>query len=214
MATLHGFCGCTEAFGDGSPALKLPTNRPLVLVQDALPGHSVDILWTWLREAHARWGSVCDWQARRIFDPREAGAGDYVQLVTGADLGGGGVLADQMLPYAGGRILRLRINNRIHWRATDGPMGAGEIDPVRTLCHEIGHFQGHSHWPQGAPPELMEPAIRQDVIAPQPTEARVSAGWFGPPGNPPVPPPQPPGERVVTVRVEGLPPGWTARLAL
>lgn len=190
---LFGCCGNAEQFGDGTPALKLQTNRPLIFVQDALPGFSRDDIWSWLKEAHARWGSVCDWQARRITDLSEAGATDYVQLVTVADLGGGGVLADQMLPYSGGRVLRMRINTRITWKATDGAMGSGTIDPVRTLCHEIGHFMGHSHWPQGAPVELMEPYIQQAIIRPQPTEGTMSATWFGKPATstPPVPPTTP-----------------------
>lgn len=193
-----GICGCLEQFGDGSPALKLPTNRPCVLIQEAPVGYTLDDVWSWLREAHARWSAVCDWQARRVMDLSEVGNG-YVQLVTVADLGGQGVLADQMLPYAGGQILRMRLNSRIRWKATDGPMMSGTIDPVRTICHETGHFMGHQHWPVGAPAELMEPSISQRIIGPQPTEARVSSGWFGSPVVPipptPVPPtPVPPGQ--------------------
>jgi hypothetical protein len=194
MSDMPLLCGVQEMLGDGSPALKLATNRPLVLVRDALPNHSRDELWSWLKEAHARWGSVCDWQARRIHDESEIGPNDYVNFVTAADLGGGGVLADQVLPYRGGRVLRMRINIRPRWKATDGPMAGGTVDPIRTLCHEIGHFMGHSHWPVGAPAELMEPTVSQRIIGPQPTEGRVSAGWFGPPGAVPVPPspPSPP----------------------
>lgn len=193
---LPGFaCGNGETFGDGTPALKLQTNRPLVFVRDALPDHAQDEIWSWMKEGHARWGAVCDWQARRIMDLSEAGPNDYVQLVTVADLGGGGILADQMLPYTGGRILRMRINSRVSWKATDGPMPSGTIDPVRTLEHETGHFMGHAHFPTGAPPELMEPYIQQGIIRPQPTEGRVSAAWFGPPvAVPPVPPTPPPSD--------------------
>lgn len=183
-------CGCVEQFGDGTPALKLGTNRPLVLVRDALPNHDREAIWTWLEEAYRRWSLVCDFNCKRISDVSEAGPNDVIHLVTVADLGGEGVLADQMLPYTGGRILRMRINSRIAWNRTDGPMTSG-IDPVRTLCHEIGHLQGHSHWPVGAPPELMEPSIQQTVIGPQQTEAKVSAGWFGQPLTPTPPAPLP-----------------------
>ena len=51
-------CGCRERLGDGTPSLSLSTNRPLVFVQDDLPGASKDVIWAWLKEAHARWGSV------------------------------------------------------------------------------------------------------------------------------------------------------------
>lgn len=187
-------CGVQEEFGDGSPTLKLPTNRPLVLVRDPLPQHPVEEIWEWVEEAYRRWTAVCDLVPKRIFDLTEAGPNDVVNLITVADLGGGGVLADQMLPYQGGRTLRMRINSRIKWQATDGQMVGGTIDPRRTLCHEIGHFLGHSHWPVGAPAELMEPTVSQKIISPQPTEAKVSAGWFGavPLPKPPQPGPQPP----------------------
>ena len=186
-ATIHrgvdvvGTCGNPETLGDGSPALKLQTNRPKVLIRDALPGYTQNDIWGWLNEAHARWSSVCDWKATRIYDLTEMGPSDYVQLVTVADLGSGGVLADQMLPYTGGQILTNRINSRIRWKSTDGPMQSGTVDPIRTETHEIGHFQGHAHWPVGAPPELMEPTISNTVLRPQPTESRVSVGWFGEP---------------------------------
>ncbi len=195
-------CGVTEQFGDGSPALKLQSNRPLVVVQDALPSFDRDAIWSWLKEAHARWSSVCDWEARRIADPSEAGQGDVIQLVTVADLGNSGVLADQVLPHNGGRMLRMRLNARIRWKATDGPMSGGTIDPIRTICHEIGHFMGHQHWPVGAPTELMEPTVSQNVIRPQPTEARVSAGWFGAPTTTPTPPEG--GEQEITIRISGV----------
>jgi hypothetical protein len=193
-------CGCSEMLGDGTPSLKLPTNRPLILVRDPLPNWTVDQIWGWLEKAHARWGEVCNWAAKRIHDIAEAGPGDVVNLVTVADLGGSGVLADQMLPYPGARVLAMRINSRVTWKPTDGQM-VGGIDPIRTLCHEIGHFQGHQHWPVGPPLELMEPFVSQTIISPQPTEAKVSASWFGDPQTPPAPPvpPAPPaGRRAVT----------------
>jgi hypothetical protein len=184
----QGRCGCVEQLGDGSPTLKLQTNRPLVFVRDALPGFSRDQIWSWVEEAYRRWGAVCDFKARRILDFAEAASTDYVNLITVADLGAGGVLADQQLPYTGGRVLMMRLNSRIRWMPTDGPMSGGGIDPVRTIAHEGGHFQGHQHWPVGGPPELMEPTVSNTIIRPQPTEGAVSAGWFGPPPPPPPPP--------------------------
>lgn len=198
-------CGVAEALGDGTPSLKLPTNRPLVYVQDALPGHNQDEIWSWVKEAYARWTAVCDWRGMRILDIHDAPPDAIVHLITVADLGTGGVLADQVLPYTQATVLRMRLNVRIQWKATDGQMSGGFVDPIRTICHETGHFQGHSHWPQGAPPELMEPVLSQVVISPQPTEAKVSASWFGPPVvvQPPAPPQPPTGKRLITLEVDG-----------
>jgi hypothetical protein len=191
---VHYVCGCKAQLGDGTPSLKLPTNRPLVYVQQAPSGYTLDDVWKWLEEAYnRRWGSVCNFQARRIMSLNEATASDYVNHVTVADLGNGGVLADQELPYASGRRLMMRINSRIKWKPTDGAMTGGSIDPVRVVCHEGGHFMGHQHFPTGAPLELMEPVVSNEIISPQPTEARVAAGWFGEPVSIPVPvPPTPP----------------------
>ncbi len=199
----YGVCGCVEQFGDGTPALKLATNRPLVFVQDALPGFDQDAIWSWFNEAYnKRWASVCDWQAKRIRDMSEAGATDYVNLITVADLGGSGVLADQMLPYSGGRVLRMRLNNRIQWRPHDDA-GQG-IDPVRVIVHEGGHFMGHAHWPVGQPTEIMEPTYNRNIITPQQTEGRVSASWFGLPVAEPGPtPPQPPSGGTIILPVSG-----------
>lgn len=203
-------CGCTEQLGDGSRSLKLNSNRPLVLVQDALPGFSRDEIYRWINEGYQRWAEHCDWRAGgRIGALSEARPGDIVHLITVADLGGGGVLADQVLPYSGARVLRMRINGRLRWQPTDGPMNGGAIDPIRTLCHETGHFMGHQHWPEGAPLELMEPRISSTIIRPQATEGRVSAGWFGPPvavQPPPLPTPTPvpsPTRTRILLEVEG-----------
>lgn len=189
---MHLFCGCSETLGDGTPALKLATNRPLVYVRDSLPAHGKDEIFSWIRLAYQRIGEVCDWKGERIHNLNDAPAGRIVHLITVADLGNGGVLADQMMPYAGGNVLAMRINTRVHWQATDGQMQQGTVDPIRTLCHESLHFAGLSHFPAGDPPELMEPSISQTVIRPQPTEIRVLVGWFGQPGPttdrpPPIP---------------------------
>ena len=95
-----------------------------------------------------------------------------------------------------------------------GPVLGGTIDPVRTICHETGHFQGHQHWPSGAPPELMEPVITQTTIGPQPTEGKVSAGWFGAPVVEQPPGPQPGGNQILldlVRRVVTAPAGWVLR---
>lgn len=203
-------CNNTEQLGDGTPALKLPTNRPCVYIQQAPSGFSLDNVWEWFNEAYnVRWAAVCDWRARRIMSLSEAEPNDYVNHIKVADLGGGGVLADQQLPYTGGRVLTMRLNSRIRWKPTDGNMTSGTIDPIRVVVHEGGHFQGHQHWPVGAPTEIMEPTITQTIIRPQPTEARVSAGWFGEPM--PQPPPPPANDDIMTI-IRGAVEIYRARL--
>lgn len=187
-------CGVEAALGDGkTPALKLQTNRPLFYVKDALPGFGVDAIAEWYEEAFSRWSAVADIKTRRITDLAEASAQDVVNVITVANLPAG-VLADQQLPAPGLTRPVMRLSKLVTWKRSDGEMGGagmgGWIDPVRTLCHEQGHFIGHQHFPEGLPPELMEPFISDEVIAPQPTEARVTAGWFGdavPPDGPPSP---------------------------
>lgn len=197
-------CGNGEMLGDGTAALKLPTNRPLYFVRDRLPGYSVEYIAGWIAEAFASWGKVCNLVARRIMSEQEAGPDDVVCLVTVDDLGSSGVLADQVLPYPGGKVLRMRINNRITWKRSDGVMSGG-IDPLRCLTHELGHFLGLSHLPVGPPPDLMEPSIRNDVIGPQSTEAKIVAGWFGPPLTLPTPPPLV--KRKLVIEFDGAIPG-------
>jgi hypothetical protein len=184
-------CACPEQLGDGTPSLKLPTNRPLVFVRDSLRDYSQDKIWNWVEDACARWTSVSDIRVERIMDPSDAGPNDVLLLITVADLGGGGVLADQQLPYVGGRVLRMRINSRINWKPTKGRMAAGTVDPLRVICHELGHAWGMVHFPVGAPAELMEPTVSNEIESPQPTEGRLAADWFGPPVEKPKPPTAP-----------------------
>jgi hypothetical protein len=189
MAPDNPLCGVPEMFGDGSMLLKLQSNRPAFCISDALPGYDVETIADWIEEAFSRWGQVADIKARRIKKLSDLKSGEYCVNVTVADLGTSGVLADQRLPHPGGFVLPMRINNRINWVPTNGQMQGRTIDPVRTLTHELGHFLGHHHFPQSAPKELMEPTILQDIIGPQPTEAKITADWFGAPVATPVPTP-------------------------
>lgn len=184
-------CGCPENFGDGTALFKLPSNRFAYFVRDSLPNNSRDEIADWIAEAISRWRSVADIEGRRILRLEDLEAGELLDEITVADLGGGGVLADQQLPQPGVTRYRMRMNVRIKWVRTNGVMRAGEVDPVRTDCHELGHFLGFQHFPTSLPKELMEPRILPDIIGPQPTEAKIAADWFGPPkpGNEPQPVP-------------------------
>ena len=186
-------CGCVQQFGDGTAAIKLATNRPLVFIRDALSGWTKDDIWTWIKEGYLRWGDVCNLAPTRIMSDSDAKPSDIVHYITVANLGGGGVIADQMLPYNGGKQLVMRINSIVKFKPTDGPMQSGTVDPIRALgVHETGHFIGLQHFPTGDPREIMEPYIQQDIIQPQPTESAVARMWYGSPTTPPpVPPPTP-----------------------
>lgn len=199
LSGVVGVCGNPEQLGSGVESLKLQTNRPSFFVQDALAGQAdQDEIAKWIEEGFLRWGAWSDLIATRVSSLQEGRKLSQVTChIIVADLGSSGVLADQRLPYTGGTVLQMRINSRIKWRATDGPMFKGTIDPLRTITHELGHFIGHQHWPQGQPEELMEPVISNTVIKPQSTEGSVAAGWFGQPKPVPTPTPDP-GEPVPT----------------
>lgn len=174
-------CGVREMIGDGSAAVKLQTNRPLVYIADAPPGVTRESLTASYLEAFERWTRVANVETRLITDLAEAGPSDVLNYVT-THAHAGQVLADQQLPNGSSNRLVMRVSTRVNWSS---------VDLRAVLAHEIGHFLGHLHWPSGAPPELMEPVL-SSITHPQPTEARVTAGWFGPPKVNPTPTPVPP----------------------
>ena len=51
MDPFFAACGNGETSGDGTPALKLGTNRPLVFIQDFLAGFDRNVIWSWIKEA-------------------------------------------------------------------------------------------------------------------------------------------------------------------
>lgn len=188
-------CGVVEQYQSRDKAMtaaaRLGTKRPLVYIQDALPGWTKEATGNAYMEAAARWTAGADIAWTLITDMAQAGPSNIVNKITVADLGTGGVLADQVLPNGSGRILPMRMNTRISWVKTDGPMPNGKVDVLRVFAHEIGHFIGHEHWPRGAPAELMEPFISDAIIKPQATELAVTVNWFGAPVPVPGPTPTP-----------------------
>lgn len=178
-------CGCSEMFGDGRSALsKLPTNRPTFRFDGRLPGFTQLAVEDFIMEAfngRGGWSEVCDLK----LDKHPNTKTNPTNIVIDANLGRSGVLADQQLPVSN-PPLQMRINNIIAWVVAQNPP-AGQVDLLRTLRHELGHFIGLSHFPVGGPKELMEPSI-SEIRAVQPTEAALVAKIYGEPQQIPVPP--------------------------
>lgn len=174
-------CGCPESFGSGAAVYKLPTLTPSWYLDGTLPGMARDVFMSAIGTACKRWESVCG------IDFSEAQNVLAATLrITTANLGRSGILADQQLPYQGMTQLRMRVNTVIQWTISDGSGNA--VDLVRVLTHELGHFLACQHFDTAPPPELMEPTYNPNIISPQATEARLVAGWYGPPAQPPIPP--------------------------
>lgn len=187
------YCGVAAMFGDGSGTPKLPTNRPTFRYDGGpIGGFSVADIEQLLLDSFNGEGGWDDW-ADVLLDKHTNPKTNPTNIVILHDLGTGGVLADQQLPF-GNPPYRMRINNRVNWN---------QLLLTKTLRHEHGHFIGLSHWPTGAPKELMEPAI-SEIVNVQPTEGMFAAKLYGEPKPKPTGTPSGKITTKVTVVVDGV----------
>jgi hypothetical protein len=155
---------------ESATAPKLPTNRPTFRYDGGALGNfsAADVEDILLESFNGKggWADWCDLKLSKHPNPKT----DPTNVVILYDLGGGGILADQELPF-GPPPYRMRINSRVLWK---------ELMLLKTLRHENGHFISLSHFPSGGPKELMEPSL-SEIVDVQPTEGMFAAKLYGEP---------------------------------
>jgi len=187
-------CRNTEQFGDGSPALKMHTNRPKVWFAASLPGMPLAKLKEIFFRGVNKWALVANVLA---IDAKSQGEADWIIVPSRID-GKNGVLADMMLPGPRPQYMRL-----------DVAENASEDQLEQTCMHEGGHGYGLFHTPAGPPPEVMDPSLNMSVRTPQAAEAKLMESMYGAPVvAPPSAPPSGP-SRSVKVEVKTVIDGQT-----
>jgi len=168
-------CRNTENFGDGSPALRLQTNRPKVWFAASLPGMPLAKLKEIFFRGVNKWALVANVLAVEAESQNEA---DWIIVPSRMD-GKNGVLADMMMPGPHPQYMRL-----------DVAENASEDQLEQTCLHEGGHGYGLFHTPAGPPAEVMDPSLNMSVRTPQAAEAKLMESMYGAPMLPA--PPKPP----------------------
>lgn len=162
------FCGCRAQFGDGTPTYKLSNQRPTFYVKDAPPGFTRDQWIGFCMEAFGRWSAVCD----VVWTPTNDSNAAQFLIFTHQFDGPSGILADCEFPMPGGGQQQMRIDPSERWTT--------QIDPLRVLCHEMGHGIGLQHFdPNVPPPELMNPIYSQTIDHPQSGEVSYVQKLYG-----------------------------------
>jgi len=179
-------CRNTEQFGDGSPALRLRTNRPKVWFAASLPGMPLTKLKEIFFRGVNKWALVSNVRAIEATSQAEA---DWIIVPSRID-GKNGVLADMMMPGPQPQYMRL-----------DVAENASEEQLEQTCMHEGGHGFGLFHTPAGPPPEVMDPSLNMSVRTPQAAEAKLMESMYGPPLTQPGPQPLPPATSGLTCTV-------------
>jgi hypothetical protein len=171
------FCACTEAFGDGSQQVKLPSGLITFRVDGQLPGLSKADFEAACMEAWRRWERVIGIKVDKHANPKT----DPTQYVLTAQMdGGSGVLADQELPYGRGTNLRMRVDHSERWTVNDAP-GQGLINLIAVLAHEDGHCLGMQHISPEGDADLMNPTYSPKIYLPQEDDISYGRKLYGPP---------------------------------
>lgn len=179
------FCGMSEpvAFAElrRDPAARW-------WVEGGAGGLTRDQVRLCVRWAFEAWAGVAN-----VAGEEAASAGQAHLLVRPARIDGPqGVLADCVLPGPPQQLMRLDQGER--WVMQLGAEVPGSvIDLFRVMAHELGHFWGLGHAPQGSP-NLMAPTYSRSLWAPSgPWETERMVAVYGQPK----PAPPAPGENQV-----------------
>ena len=150
-------CGFSETITTGE--LKRDASARF-WVESALSTLSRENLRYQVKQAFAAWSSVANVHGEEASSPDEAHLLVRVASIDGRS----GVLADCMLP--GPPVQLMRLDNAEQWTVHVGAdVAPNEIDIVRVLAHELGHFWGLGHAPQGSQ-NLMAPMYSRTIWLP------------------------------------------------
>lgn len=149
-----------------------------------LPGVDREYLRHSIASAFSRWSAVCGCSG---VETDNAARADLVIQTTRID-GVQGVLADCELP--GPRVQKMRLDNSERWTIHVGPgVPGGQLDLVRVLTHELGHFWGLGHLARG---NLMQPMYSDAIDRPAAGDVAEMVARYGPPvPSTPAPAPSP-----------------------
>lgn len=128
-----------------------------------------------LQAAFDGWSAVADVTGTMAQSASEA---DLIVRVHRLD-GASGVLADCELP--GPTQQRMRLDDSEQWVVHVGAgVAAGAVDLYRVLLHELGHFWGLGHAPQGSD-NLMAPTYSRQIWTPRSWETAEMQARYGAP---------------------------------
>lgn len=181
-------CGVAESVATGE-LRRDPSAR--YWVEAGLSTAGRDLLREQVQSAFAAWSQVANVHGEEASSPQEAHCLIRVTRIDGRQ----GVLADCMLP--GPPVQLMRLDNSEKWVVHVGAdVPADSIDLYRVLVHELGHFWGLGHAPQGSP-NLMAPAYSRAIWTPRQWDVEQMVRLYGHPS----PTPPAPGENRIPTKL-------------
>ncbi len=190
-----GFVADSEAIGGNA---KWPHNRFSWFVAEEHPTMPINSLRKVIAESFRRWSNVCGIDA---FEATSASGSNLI--VRMQDEGPGRVLADCQLPFDGitpNHSLFMRWDRKDRFVLADNAP-ANMLDAYRVGTHELGHFLGMGHGPQGC---LMAPMYSAKISHPVGWDIVEAVARYGnplPKTNPQEPPKSTPEEDVEFLRI-------------
>lgn len=191
-------CGLSEDF-----STSLDVRRSPVATWRYQGNLNLDVL-TAIQQAFDRWTAVANVRGREARPDETPSLIITTQRLDGPQ----GVLADCELP--GPQVQRMRLDTSERWVIVTGPnVPVSQIDLLRVLTHELGHFWGIGHI---GPGNLMAPTYSTRIESPQSGDIREMQERYGPPVPQQPPTPPPPGQPI-TIHIYGADriviPGYT-----